>query len=102
MYQDVLKDNKIRCSMTEKYDPYQNAVAERVNGILKQEFIRNISTTDLELMSLLVKQSVNIYNEIHPHWSCYMKTPNYMHQQREIKIRTYKTKNSTKENLSAI
>ena len=102
MYQDVLKDNEIRCSMTEKYDPYQNAVAERVNGILKQEFIRNISTTDLELMSLLVKQPVNIYNGIRPHWSCYMKTPNYMHQQREIKIRTYKTKNSTKENLSAI
>ena len=102
MYQDALEENKVRCSMTEKYDPYQNAVAERVNGILKQEFIRGISTNDIGLMNLLIKQSVGIYNNLRPHWSCHMKTPDFMHQQREIKIRTYKTKNSTKKNLSAI
>ena len=45
MYQQVLNENGVRCSMTEKYDPYQNAVAERVNGIIKQEFIRGISKT---------------------------------------------------------
>ena len=38
-YQDLLKKSKINCSMTESYDPYANAVAERVNGILKEEFI---------------------------------------------------------------
>lgn len=37
-YQKLLKDNRIRPSMTEKYDPYENAIAERINGILKQEF----------------------------------------------------------------
>ena len=102
MYQAALEENKVRCSMTEKYDPYQNAVAERVNGILKQEFIRGISTNDIGLMNLLIKQSVGIYNNLRPHWSCHMKTPDFMHQQRKIKIRTYKTKNSTKKNLSAI
>ena len=38
-YQQTLIKNNIKCSMTESYDPYRNAVAERVNGILKQEFI---------------------------------------------------------------
>ena len=88
--------------MTEKYDPYQNAVAERINGILKQEFIRGIVTKDLILMTKLIKQSVYIYNNERPHWSCYMKTPMFMHKQREVKIRTYKTKNSIMENHNAI
>ena len=83
------------CSMTEKYDPYQNAVAERVNGILKQEFIGGIRVNDIKLMKLLVKQSIGIYNQERPHWSCRMNTPNLMHQQRKIEIRSYKTKNST-------
>jgi len=38
-YQKVLAGKKVSCSMTESYDPYANAVAERVNGILKQEFL---------------------------------------------------------------
>lgn len=37
-YQKLLNHNNIRPSMTEKYDPYENAIAERINGILKQEF----------------------------------------------------------------
>ncbi|MGO1584623.1 MAG: IS3 family transposase, partial [Mesonia sp.] len=37
-YQALLSKNGIETSMTEKYDPYENAVAERINGILKQEF----------------------------------------------------------------
>ena len=101
-YQRWLKKKKVKCSMTEKYDPYQNAIAERVNGILKQEFIKGILVKDVELMSKLVAQSIDTYNVKRPHYSCFMKTPEEMHKQRNIKIRTYKTKNSTKENLSAI
>ena len=101
-YQEELNKNKVKCSMTEKYDPYQNAVAERINGILKQEFIRGIVTNDLELMKKLIQQSINIYNNERPHWSCYMNAPDYMHKQRKIKIRTYKTKNSIVENHNAI
>ncbi len=36
-YQNMLSKYKIKCSMTEQYDPYQNAIAERINGIMKQE-----------------------------------------------------------------
>ena len=101
-YQEELKKENVKCSMTEKYDPYQNAVAERINGILKQEFIRGIVINDLELMKKLIQQSVYIYNNERPHWSCYMNTPTYMHEQRKIKIRTYKIKNSIMENHNAI
>ncbi len=38
-YQAMLQKKKIKPSMTESYDPYANAIAERVNGILKQEFL---------------------------------------------------------------
>ena len=102
VYQTVLQDNNVVCSMTEKYDPYQNAVAERINGILKQEFIRGVTTSDLTLMTKLIKESINIYNNERPHWSCYMKTPNQMHKQNKIKIRTYKTKNNLKSTLQVI
>jgi putative transposase len=38
-YTNVLEDHDVAISMTTKYDPYENAIAERVNGILKHEFI---------------------------------------------------------------
>lgn len=93
-YQKVLLKNNIKCSMTQQYDPYQNAVAERVNGILKQEFIKGILINDVELMSKLTGQCINIYNTERPHYSCYMKTPEFMHNQKEIEIRTYKKEKS--------
>ena len=96
-YQSLLKINKIKCSMTEKYDPYQNAVAERINGILKQEFINGIVINDKELLGLFIENSIEIYNNQRPHYSCYMKTPDQMHKQKNIKIRTYKSKNPQKE-----
>lgn len=101
-YQKVLNKNNVLCSMTEKYDPYQNAVAERINGILKQEFIKGVLIEDVGLMSKLIKQSIHIYNQERPHYSCHMYTPDFMHKQRKIKIRTYKTKNSTAFKRSAI
>lgn len=101
-YQQLLTINKIYCSMTESYDPYQNAIAERVNGILKQEFVLGISVADLKLMSKLITQSINIYNHERPHWSCWMNTPEQMHRQQTIKIKSYKTKNSTEEIPDAI
>ena len=54
-YQEILQNNHIKCSMTEKYDPYQNAIAERINGILKQEFIRDLDINDIEIMGSLKK-----------------------------------------------
>lgn len=78
--------------MTESYDLYANAIAERVNGILKQEFLLEDYQIDISTMKLVVEYAVLIYNTKRPHWSCYMKTPEQMHGQKEVKIRTYKKK----------
>lgn len=90
LYQKTLQKERIKCSMTEKYDPYQNAVAERINGILKQEFIGDFKTKNFNLMKSLIEDSIKIYNRERPHFSNYMLTPQRMNQQSEIKIRTYK------------
>lgn len=101
-YQKVISNNRILCSMTETYDPYANAVAERVNGILKDEFLLENFDIPLQHMKLLVQESVHIYNNLRPHLSCYMLTPVQMHKQRDVKIKTYKSKESLKTNLEAL
>lgn len=92
VYQKTLAKAGIRCSMTEKYDPYQNAVAERVNGILKQEFIGGLECSSFKLMKALVENSIDIYNNERPHFSSKMLTPKAMHQQSKVEMRTYKNK----------
>ena len=91
-YQKALNHSKIVCSMTESYDPYANAVAERVNGILKQEFLIQRQGLNLNLMKRLVKESIDLYNTLRPHLSCKMHTPAFMHTQNQIEIKTYKKK----------
>ena len=79
VYQKILETNKIRPSMTDGYDCYQNALAERVNGILKQEFLLYRCKTFADLKTL-VEQSVHIYNCMRPHLSLGMKTPEQVHE----------------------
>jgi putative transposase len=79
LYQNALKENGILPSMTDGYDCYQNAMAERINGILKQEFLINKCNNGKELKQL-VKESINTYNNKRPHLSLNMKTPNFIHQ----------------------
>ena len=67
--------------MTESYDPYANAIAERINGILKGEFIGYRNKHSLEAMDMFIKNSIDIYNERRPHFSSFYKTPRQMHQQ---------------------
>lgn len=77
-YQEVLRSNGMVPSMTDGYDCYQNALAERVNGILKQEFLFYRCKTFAEL-KVLVDESIAIYNEMRPHLSLGMKTPEEVH-----------------------
>ncbi|MDO5980422.1 IS3 family transposase [Flavivirga spongiicola] len=78
-YQQLLMSNNISSSMTEKYDPYENAIAERVNGILKQEFDIARSIKDLDIKKKLIKDAIDIYNDQRPHLSNHMLTPEKMH-----------------------
>jgi len=92
LYTDILKNDKIRISMTENGDPYENAIAERVNGILKDEFGLDDIYGSTEDAVMLTKESIDIYNRLRPHLSCSMMTPIQMHKQDKIKIKTWKYK----------
>jgi transposase InsO family protein len=91
-YQKMMIKNDIRPSMTEKYDPYENAIAERVNGILKQEFDIAKNITCLRLKKKLIKNAIDIYNNQRPHLSNQMLTPAKMHEQNKLKRKQYKSK----------
>lgn len=78
-YQNLLKKVGIQPSMTDGYDCYQNALAERVNGILKQEFLFNQCNTKEELEKM-IRQSIELYNTERPHLSLDMKTPEQIHK----------------------
>jgi putative transposase len=79
-YVDLLKINGIRISMTENGDPYENALAERVNGILKDKWLNLERFNCFEQARDRIDQVIAIYNELRPHLSCGMKTPVQMHE----------------------
>ena len=79
-YVKILKDNSISISMTQNGDPYENALAERMNGILKTEFNLYGSMHGFEQTYQLVKESIASYNGLRPHGSCDYLTPDQAHQ----------------------
>jgi transposase InsO family protein len=72
---NVLKQYDIRISMTDKGDPYENAIAERVNGIIKTEWLYQMRLTSLESALETIGEIVRVYNEQRPHLSVGMLTP---------------------------
>lgn len=78
-YQAIHEQHQITCSMTDGHDCYQNALAERVNGILKGELLLH-RPGDLEEAKRMVKESIHIYNAMRPHLSLKYKTPDAVHQ----------------------
>jgi len=80
VYQNELRQNNIWPSMTDGYDCYQNALAERINGILKQEFLFDTCNIRKEL-EILVEESIDTYNRLRPHTSLEMKTPDLIHKE---------------------
>ncbi len=78
-YQALHRRHGVTCSMTDGYDCYQNALAERVNGILKSEFLLQ-RPANLAQARRMVEQSVGIYNGERPHLSLKMKTPDAVHR----------------------
>ena len=100
-YQKILRENDVTTSMTVKYDPYANAIAERVNGILKQEFLLEEYNCDMKTMKKIVEESIEIYNSMRPHLSCNMLTPDVMHlQSKEIKPSYKKITNTSTFNVA--
>lgn len=85
LYQKALKKHQVRPSMTDGYDCYQNTLAERMNGILKQEFLIYKCNNGKELEQL-IKESIETYNNKRPHLSLNMKTPNFIHNKKPLKL----------------
>lgn len=83
--------------MTQNSDPYENAMAERINGILKQEFYIDRYNKDLPIMKKNNKRNFRDLLREKPHLSKHMLTPNQMHQQNKLIMKTYKTKNIIKK-----
>jgi len=80
-YVQLLKNHRIEISMTQTGSPYDNAIAERVNGILKTEFELHQTFNSFEDALEKVHQAIDKYNNIRPHFSCEMQTPQYRHAQ---------------------
>ena len=78
-YTSLLKKKGIAISMTENSDPYENAIAERVNGILKTELLQ-ATYTDAHSAKRSVEKAISIYNQERPHMSIGMLTPNQAHK----------------------
>jgi putative transposase len=104
-YTELLGSKDIAISMTEKSDPYENALAERMNGIIKGEFELYSSQLNFEQTYKYILRSVTSYNEIRPHSSCDYLTPCQAHQKNgELKKRwkKYPKKMYTKQSLQSI
>jgi putative transposase len=83
-YVELLTLNKIKISMTENGDPYENAIAERVNGILKTEFALCKTFQNFDEAKQAVDEAIRKYNELRPHASCDYMTPAVAHQKNGL------------------
>jgi putative transposase len=96
----ILEKNKIKISMTENGDPLENAIAERVNGILKDELLDD-KYADYQIAQNEVAIAVSIYNYERPHSSIEFLTPVEAHKKSGILERKWKNYYHQKEYTAA-
>jgi len=84
-YVELLNKKKVKISMTEQNHVYENAVAERVNGILKTEFMLGETLTSFEVAQQLVVEAIQIYNSERPHMSLNYQTPDEVYYANKYK-----------------
>ena len=98
-YAYFAESNGIIMSMTEQYDPYENAIAERINRTLKYEYGLKQNIKNTPLAQKMTKQAVHIYNNLRTHFSLDLRKPAEVHLNPNIKYKSYR-KNSV--NLSEL
>lgn len=79
-YVQLLQSNNIAISMTENGDPLENAIAERINGIIKEEYLNAYKVKNIIKAKELLKAIIKLYNNERPHMSIGNHTPNQVHQ----------------------
>lgn len=98
-YVELLNKHRIQISMTENGDPLENAIAERVNGILKEEYLDCYHVESVYEAKELLKQVIRLYNEQRPHMSIGNIVPQKVHchqlNRGEKKWKSYYLKKET-------
>lgn len=89
-YVKTLQDNGIMISMTEQYDPYENALAERINRTLKYEFALNQTIPNKTIAEKMTRRAISIYNGKRPHDSLDGRTPNDVHVNGNQPYKSYR------------
>jgi len=95
-YVKLLQDYDIKISMTENGNPLENAIAERVNGIIKEEYLQDYTVNTITEAKKVLSFVVKLYNEERPHMSIGNLSPNQVHK---LNLKTEKLwKNYYKKN----
>jgi len=92
-YSQFAENMNFKLSTTQQYDPYENAVAERINETLKYEYGLNKQSPNLQTLKKIVQQAVEIYNNERVHWSLGLRTPQEIHKSyNSLKYKSYSKK----------
>jgi len=89
-YTAFAESNGIIMSMTEEYDPYENAVAERINRTLKYEYGLKQTIKNTCLANKMTNQALFIYNNLRPHLSLELRKPAEVHMNPDLEYKSYK------------
>ncbi|QVY67496.1 IS3 family transposase [Polaribacter sp. Q13] len=92
-YTAFAEENGIMMSMTEQYDPYENAIAERINRTLKYEYGLRNYIKNTAIAQEVTKQAVYIYNNLRTHYSLDLRKPAEVHLNPNIKYKSYRRNN---------
>ncbi len=100
-YVNLLRKNGIQVSMTKGGSPHENAIAERINGIIKNELLAKVELKGLADGKKEIRKAINVYNEKRPHLSCSMLTPSQAHSANRSSLKhLWKNYKKQKSNLA--
>ena len=85
-YAQLTRENNITLSMTENSDPYENALAERMNRTIKEEFGLDRRLKSRQQVYDLVQESISLYNQRRPHLALNMKTPEQVYRMKKSRL----------------
>ncbi len=97
-YVKVIEYFNVQLSMTENGDPYENAIAERINGILKSELGMGATFSSFAQAQLAADEAVKKYNTLRIHDSCNRLTPIVAHEQTGVMKKYWKPKRYKQKN----
>jgi transposase InsO family protein len=92
-YTEFAENNGITMSMNKKYDPYENAIAERINRTLKYEYGLKQILKNTDIAQEITKQAVYIYNNLRTHFNLGIRKPAEVHLNPNIKYKSYRRNN---------